>query len=41
MGYLDDVIEPAQTREMLIRHLSALAGKRQEGPKRKHGNIPL
>lgn len=40
-GYLDDVIEPSQTREMLIRHLSALAGKRQEGPKRKHGNIPL
>jgi len=41
LGYLDDVIEPSQTREMLIRHLSALAGKRQEGPKRKHGNIPL
>lgn len=40
-GYLDDVIEPGQTRAMLIRHLQALAGKRVEGPKRKHGNIPL
>jgi len=40
-GYVDDVIEPAQTRSMLIAHLRSLANKRQELPKRKHGNIPL
>jgi acetyl-CoA/propionyl-CoA carboxylase carboxyl transferase subunit len=40
-GYVDDVIEPAQTRNILLTHLKALANKRQEGPKRKHGNIPL
>ena len=41
LGYVDDVIEPAQTRQKLLMHLAALAGKHQEGPKRKHGNIPL
>ncbi|HSQ41911.1 MAG TPA: acyl-CoA carboxylase subunit beta [Fibrobacteraceae bacterium] len=41
LGYVDDVIEPAQTRQLLLMHLAALDGKRQEGPKRKHGNIPL
>jgi acetyl-CoA carboxylase carboxyltransferase component len=41
LGYVDDVIEPAQTRQLLLMHLAALAGKHQEGPKRKHGNIPL
>ena len=41
LGYVDDIIEPAQTREILIQHLDALLSKRVEGPKRKHGNIPL
>lgn len=41
LGYVDDVIEPGQTRQMLLMHLVALAGKHQDGPKRKHGNIPL
>jgi len=41
LGYVDDVIEPAETRQKLILHLAALSGKHQEGPKRKHGNIPL
>ena len=41
LGYVDDVIEPAQTRQLLLMHLAALSGKHQEGPKRKHGNIPL
>jgi acetyl-CoA carboxylase carboxyltransferase component len=41
LGYVDDVIEPGDTRALLIRHLAALHGKRVEGPKRKHGNIPL
>jgi propionyl-CoA carboxylase beta chain len=40
-GYVDDVIEPAQTRPMLIRHLEMLRTKRESLPQRKHGNIPL
>ncbi|HET6398055.1 MAG TPA: acyl-CoA carboxylase subunit beta [Candidatus Thermoplasmatota archaeon] len=40
-GYLDDVIEPQDTRPVLIRALETLVNKRAEGPKRKHGNIPL
>jgi len=41
LGYVDDVIEPSKTRQHLLMHLAALEGKHQEGPKRKHGNIPL
>ncbi|MBU2511878.1 acyl-CoA carboxylase subunit beta [bacterium] len=41
MGYIDDVIEPGETRQMIIRHLAALVNKNVEMPKRKHGNIPL
>jgi len=41
MGYIDDVIEPGETRSTIIKHLSALVGKSVEMPKRKHGNIPL
>jgi propionyl-CoA carboxylase beta chain len=41
MGYLDDVIEPAETRPRLIAALRMLENKRQENPARKHGNIPL
>jgi propionyl-CoA carboxylase beta chain len=40
-GYIDDVIEPAQTRPKLIRALHALQTKRVPQPQRKHGNIPL
>src|SRR5688572_13377398 len=40
-GYIDDVIEPAQTRPILIRHLEMLRSKRESLPQRKHGNIPL
>jgi propionyl-CoA carboxylase beta chain len=40
-GYIDDVIEPHQTRPRLIRALRTLRSKRVEQPKRKHGNIPL
>jgi propionyl-CoA carboxylase beta chain len=40
-GYLDDVIEPRETRPRLIAALRSLAGKRDTNPKRKHGNIPL
>ncbi len=41
LGYIDEVIVPEQTRRMLISSLKALAGKRERGPSRKHGNIPL
>jgi acetyl-CoA carboxylase carboxyltransferase component len=40
-GYIDDVIDPADTRGVLIRSLDMLRSKREELPKRKHGNVPL
>lgn len=40
-GFIDDVIEPAETRRKLIAGLSMLESKREEIPKRKHGNVPL
>jgi propionyl-CoA carboxylase beta chain len=40
-GYVDDVIEPEETRPWLIRALEASLTKREQGPARKHGNIPL
>jgi len=40
-GYVDDVIEPRRTRPALIRALELHLTKREPGPKRKHGNIPL
>jgi acetyl-CoA carboxylase carboxyltransferase component len=40
-GYIDDVIEPAETRARLIQGLQVLRDKRQAVPARKHGNIPL
>jgi acetyl-CoA carboxylase carboxyltransferase component len=40
-GYVDDVIDPADTRAILHRSLNMLRSKREELPKRKHGNVPL
>lgn len=40
-GYIDDVIEPSQTRPRLINALSMLQNKRDTNPPKKHGNIPL
>ena len=40
-GYIDDVIDPAETRIKLIAGLSMLQSKREELPRRKHGNMPL
>ena len=40
-GFVDDVIEPEETRPWLIRALEASLTKREQGPARKHGNIPL
>jgi len=41
MGYLDDVIEPQDTRPRLIAALEMLRQKRQQLPFKKHGNLPL
>ena len=40
-GFVDDIIDPRDTRPRLIDALDALAGKRDTNPKKKHGNIPL
>jgi propionyl-CoA carboxylase beta chain len=40
-GYLDDVIFPHETRPKLVTALHTLQTKREAGPRRKHGNIPL
>lgn len=40
-GYIDDVIEPRNTRFRVIRALQMLATKKQTNPAKKHGNIPL
>jgi propionyl-CoA carboxylase beta chain len=40
-GYIDDVIEPKETRPRLISALDACASKREGRPPKKHGNIPL
>ncbi|MFP5327456.1 MAG: acyl-CoA carboxylase subunit beta [Acidimicrobiia bacterium] len=40
-GYVDDVIDPAETRTVLIKALEMIRTKREDLPKRKHGNVPL
>ena len=40
-GYIDEVIFPRETRRRLIRALQVLEGKQVDGPRRKHGNVPL
>ena len=40
-GFVDDVIDPAETRIKLVAGLELLRSKREELPKRKHGNVPL
>jgi len=40
-GYVDDVIDPRETRRVLIRSLDMLRTKREQLPQRKHGNVPL
>ncbi len=40
-GYVDAVIAPSETRLELVRALDLTASKREQGPARKHGNIPL
>lgn len=40
-GYIDEVIEPKETRTKVIRALNSLLTKTEERPRKKHGNIPL
>ena len=40
-GYVDDVIEPRETRAKIIASLAALRDKYAPAPPRKHGNIPV
>ena len=41
LGYLDDIIEPKDTRPRIIAALESLVNKRQSLPAKKHGNLPL
>jgi propionyl-CoA carboxylase beta chain len=41
LGYIDEIIMPADTRPRLIRALDMLQNKREKNPPKKHGNIPL
>jgi len=40
-GYVDDIIEPANTRLRIVRAMEMLRNKRDTNPMKKHGNIPL
>jgi len=40
-GYVDDVIDPRDTRRVLVRSLDMLRTKSEQLPQRKHGNVPL
>jgi acetyl-CoA carboxylase carboxyltransferase component len=41
LRHINDIIEPRETRTVLIKSLMLIKGKRKIGPKKKHGNIPL
>ena len=40
-GYIDDIIEPRNTRFRIIRALEERAGRKQERPAKKHDSLPL
>jgi len=40
-GFVDDIIDPAETRQRLISALDVLSGKREEAIPKKHGNMPV
>jgi acetyl-CoA carboxylase carboxyltransferase component len=40
-GYVDDVIDPRDTRKVLVESLNMLRTKKEKLPQRKHGNVPL
>ena len=41
LGYIDDIIDPSETRSRIIGALSMLKNKRESLPPKKHGSIPL
>jgi acetyl-CoA carboxylase carboxyltransferase component len=41
LGFVDEVIRPRELRQRLTHYLRLLSSKRDEAPRRKHGNIPL
>jgi len=41
IGFLDEIIQPRETRKKLIMALKNLDNKRDKNPPKKHGNIPL
>ena len=41
LGLIDEVINPVQTREIIITAFEILSNKQYSKPERKHGNIPL
>jgi propionyl-CoA carboxylase beta chain len=41
LGYIDEVIQPEETRPRIIQSLEMLSTKRDTNPPKKHGNIPL
>lgn len=41
LGYIDEIIQPAQTRQRIIESLEMLKNKKDTNPPKKHGNIPL
>jgi len=41
LGYVDEVIDPADTRRRLIQAMALLQTKRDSNPAKKHGNVPL
>nr|AHN85650.1 Phn1 [Nannocystis pusilla] len=41
LGFIDKIIRPEETRREIARSLALMGNKRQENPRRKHGNIPL
>lgn len=40
-GFIDDVIDPAETRKVICQELEVLRTKNVENPPRKHSNVPL
>lgn len=40
-GYIDDVIDPRDSRRVLIKSFAVLRSKKEQLPARKHGNMPL
>ena len=41
LGYIDDIIQPSDTRKAIIRALESCRNKNQSNPPKKHGNMPV